>query len=201
MLLYTVVVKGKPEGPYSLNELRNLKISPGTFVKTASMDDYKEAHELAELRELFGFEFIKTSPQYFASFDQRLMAWAIDLFLIGLIFAVAVFVCFLFVLDTPTRIKLLVLGDIAILLTNFIYGVMADASSSQGTIGKRLMNIRVGNLFGEKLSMQQSFIRTIAKIFSIGTLGIGYLVMFTNKNNQCMHDKVADTLVVKDRLL
>lgn len=93
--MYTIVVNGKPQGPYTLEELKQLKLSPGTFVRKPGMDDYKEAHELVELRTLFGFAFPKFTPQYFASFDQRLMAWAIDYFLITVIYAVLVFAGFL----------------------------------------------------------------------------------------------------------
>ncbi|HEY0244960.1 MAG TPA: DUF4339 domain-containing protein, partial [Mucilaginibacter sp.] len=52
---YTLVINGKPEGPFSLAQLKEYKIKPGDFVKTAAMDDYKEAHEIAELREFLGF--------------------------------------------------------------------------------------------------------------------------------------------------
>ena len=51
---YTVVINGKPEGPYQLEELKELKIRTGTFIRTPGMDDYKEAHEFPELRELLG---------------------------------------------------------------------------------------------------------------------------------------------------
>jgi hypothetical protein len=51
---YLVVVEGKPQGPFSIEELKQLNIQPGTFVKSPDLDDYKEAHELAELRELLG---------------------------------------------------------------------------------------------------------------------------------------------------
>ena len=67
---YTVVINGKPEGPYRLDQLADLKINAGTFIRTPGMDDYKEAHEFVELRKLLGFSYQQTAPQYFASFDQ-----------------------------------------------------------------------------------------------------------------------------------
>ena len=72
--LYTVVINGKPQGPYTLEQLAALKIQPATFIRKPGMDDYKEAHEFPELRALLGFTFQHTAPQYFASFDQRLLA-------------------------------------------------------------------------------------------------------------------------------
>ena len=71
---YTVVINGKPQGPYNLSELKDLNITANTFIRKPGMDDYKEAHAIPELRELLGFSYQKTAPQYFAAFDQRLLA-------------------------------------------------------------------------------------------------------------------------------
>ena len=73
---YLLVINGKPQGPFSLQQLKEFKIKPGDFVKTVEMDDYKEAHEIAELRDLLGFRKQPLIPQYFGSFDQRLLASA-----------------------------------------------------------------------------------------------------------------------------
>src|SRR3569833_3328879 len=75
---YFLVINGKPEGPFSIEQLKEYKIKPDDFLKTAEMDDYKEAHEMQELRELFGFSKQAIIPQYFGNFDQRLMSAALD---------------------------------------------------------------------------------------------------------------------------
>src|SRR4051812_9233145 len=85
---YIVVIAGKPAGPYTLAELPALQIKAGTFVRKPGMDDYKEAHEFPELRELLGFNYLQTAPQYFASFDQRLLASVIDFFFIFLLYII-----------------------------------------------------------------------------------------------------------------
>jgi len=79
---YVVVINGKPEGPYTLKQLQELKISPDSFVRKPGMDDYKEAHELIELRDFFGFESQAALPQYFASLDVRLLAVIVDYLII-----------------------------------------------------------------------------------------------------------------------
>src|SRR6476660_7142781 len=94
---YIVVVKGKPEGPYSLEQLKELKIRPGTFVKTEEMDDYKEAHEIPELCELLGIKAQVRKPQYFASLDVRLLAIIIDYFIIFAIYCVLATIVVLFI--------------------------------------------------------------------------------------------------------
>jgi hypothetical protein len=65
---YLLVINGKPEGPFTIEQLKEKGVKPGDFVKTAAMDDYKEAHEIAELRRLLGFRQQPLIPQYFGSF-------------------------------------------------------------------------------------------------------------------------------------
>ncbi len=199
--MYTIVVKGKPQGPYSLEELKKLDIFPDTFVRKPGMDDYKEAHELEELRQLFGFLQPKHTPQYFASFDQRLMAWAIDYFLITVVYAVIIAVAVFFVEYKQIRIVLVVAGFSLVPLTKFIYNVIGDCSKTQGTIGKKLMDIKVTDDYGTRLKLVSSIVRNLSKIVSNSTLGFGYLYLFLNRKNQCLHDVIASTLVIKDRLL
>ena len=198
---YIVVLDGKPSGPYQLAELKTMNIQPGTFIRKPGMDDYKEAHEFAELRELLGFNYQQTAPQYFASFDQRLLASVIDLFFIFLVYVVILLISFIFIMEKELRISaaLMLLPIIPVL--KFIYGVLGDCSSKQGTVGKRLLNIKVTDMMGNKISFGRSLFRNAAKIFSIIPLFFGYLYSFLNKKQQCWHDIAANTLVIKDRLI
>lgn len=199
--MYTVVINGKPKGPYELNQLAELNIVPGTFVKKPGMDDYKEAHEFPELRELLGFTFQQTAPQYFASFDQRLLASVIDYFFITLFYISLILICFIFVTGQTERITLFLSFLPAIPLAKFFYGSIAEASSRQATLGKRLLNIRVTDQLGNRVSLGVSFIRNLSKILSVIPLFFGYLYSFLNRKQQCWHDIAANTLVIKDRLI
>lgn len=198
---YTVVINGKPEGPYGPDQLKALNIQPGTFIRKPGMDDYKEAHEFAELRELLGFTFQRTAPQYFASFDQRLLAMVIDYFFLTLGYAFLVLLSFAFIEEKTERIVVSVGGLPLILIAKFIYGSIAEASKKQGTIGKRLLNIRVTDMSGGRIEMASSFGRNAAKALSVAPLFFGYLYSFLNKKQQCFHDIIANTLVIKDRLI
>jgi uncharacterized RDD family membrane protein YckC len=198
---YTVVIDGKPEGPYALEQLSNLKITSGTFIRKPGMDDYKEAHEFPELRALLGFTFQQTAPQYFASFDQRLLASVIDLFFMILIYIAVMLICFVFVTEKMERVMLFAAFSPSIILLKFIYSTVAEASRSQGTIGKKLLNIKVTDLMGNRVSISRSFLRNLSKILSIIPLFFGYLYSFLNKKQQCWHDIAANTLVIKDRLI
>ncbi|WP_316773052.1 RDD family protein [Pedobacter frigiditerrae] len=198
---YTVVINGKPEGPYALQELQRLNIKPGTFIRKPGMDDYKEAHEFEELRELLGFSFQQTAPQYFASFDQRLMASVIDYFLLLICYVAIVLIAYLFVDQKMFRIGTALFLLILVPVAKIIYASIAEASVKQATIGKRMMDIKVTDLNGSRLTLGNSIGRNLGKLISNATLGIGYLFCFLNKKQQCLHDIMAETLVTKQRLI
>lgn len=201
MQKYTVVINGKPEGPYSLDQLPDLKIKSGTFIRTPGMDDYKEAHEFEELRELLGFRYQQTAPQYFASFDQRLMASVIDYFFLMIGYVIVVLLAYLFVDQQTFRIGTALVLLALVPVAKLVYSSIAEASPKQGTIGKRVMDISVTDMIGNRISISTSFARNFAKILSVLPVFIGYLYCFLNKKQQCLHDVIVETLVVKQRLL
>lgn len=198
---YVVVIDGKPGGPYTLSELTGLTIKAGTFIRKPGMDDYKEAHEFPELRELLGFNHQQTAPQYFASFDQRLLASVIDFFFIFLVYIIILLLSFIFLTDKEVRISVAIMLLPLIPILKFVYGVVADCSAAQGTLGKRLLNIRVTDMLGNRISFGRSLGRNAAKIFSVIPVFFGYLYSFLNRKQQCWHDIAANTLVIKDRLI
>ena len=198
---YTVVINGKPEGPFSIEGIKELGILPGSFVRKPGMDDYKEAHEFPELRALLGFKYQQTAPQYFASFDQRLLASAIDYFLLMLLYIFILLLSFMFIEDKNQRIFIFVGFLPVVPIAKLIYSSIAEASVRQATIGKRLMNIKVADLTGSPVKLSNSFGRNIAKAISVLPLFFGYLYSFLNKKGQCWHDIIANTLVIKDRLI
>ncbi len=198
---YILVIEGKPQGPFSLEELKGFRINPGDFVKTPEMDDYKEAQEIAELRELLGFAKPSLLMQYYGSFDQRLLASALDWFIIfGAFVVIAFIVVLLFIQDKETRIvvSFSILGMVPI--AKIIYHIIMESSVKQATYGKQMLKIKVVDMQGSRISTGKAISRNLCKIFSVGTVFIGYLFAFFNKQQQCLHDMMAGTLVIKDRL-
>jgi uncharacterized RDD family membrane protein YckC len=197
---YLLVISGKPEGPFTITQLKEFKIKSGSFVKTEGMDDYKEAHEVAELRQLFGFH-KQVLIQYYGSFDQRLLASALDLFLVATVCVIVAFTSSLFVSGKIALIAITFSLFVVIPIVNLIYHVVMEASAKQGTYGKQLLKIIVCDMQGERLTIAHATGRNFAKIFSVLTLFMGYLYSFFNKQQQCLHDVIVGTLVVKDRLV
>lgn len=201
MKTYLLVQDGKPTGPFSIEELKKISVKPGSFLKSPEMDDYREAHEIPELRMLFGFKAPLFEPQYFATLDIRLLAIAIDYFVIFGLYCLFALVLISFVNQQSLRIGIALGGLIFIPILRSMYAVFAEASAKQATIGKQLLGIKVCDEQGRKLDLSQSFLRNASKWLSTLTLGVGYLSGFFSRKQQCLHDVLVGTLVVKERLL
>ncbi len=200
MQQYFLVIDGKPEGPFDLEGLKSMGLKPGDFIKTPEMPDYKEAHELVELRQLFHFAKRTAMPQYFAGLDQRLLASALDWFIIS---GICIVPALLVVLFTPGQEVAILVGIsllVLIPLVNFVYHIVMECSAKQATYGKQILKIKVCDMEGNPIDAGKAIGRNICKLLSDFTFSIGYLVSFFNKKQQCLHDMIAGTLVVKERL-
>ncbi|WP_040625738.1 RDD family protein [Mucilaginibacter paludis] len=198
---YLLVVNGKPEGPYTLDELRAKRIQADDFVKTASMVDYKEAHEIAELRSIFGFRLQSVVPQYFGAFDQRVLAALIDWLIVTGVFVVPALLAVLLIGDKQIRVILSLSLLVVVPLANLVYHIVMEGSARQATFGKKVLKIRVCNLDGSDIDTAKAAGRNLAKVFSALTFFVGYIICFFNKKQQCLHDMIAGTLVMRDRLV
>lgn len=198
---YFVVIDGKPTGPYSPERMKGLGIKAGTFVKTEAMDDYKEVHEIPELCELLGIRVRVRQPQYFASLDIRLLAIIIDYFIIFVIYCLLATLVVVFINEKQIRIVVSLAGLAIIPLAKMIYSTIMEASSRQGSYGKVLMGLKVSDEQGLPITFSRSVVRNLSKLLCIATLGLGYMMGFFDKRQQCLHDRIAGTLVIKDRLI
>ena len=164
------------------------------------MDDYKEAHEFDELRQILGFKKQYTAPQYFAGFDLRMLALCIDWFIILAVTSILELIFALLFDDKMTTIIILGSGLLLMPILKFVYQITLE-NKQQATIGKKLMNIRVTNMNGLKPEFSEILIRNLAKILSTATFFFGYFYLFLNKKQQTLHDLMANTIVIKDRLI
>ncbi len=78
-----------------------------------------------------------------------------------------------------------------------IYYALMESSKYQATFGKIVMGIKVVNNTGQRLDFAKAALRNISKILSGLILGLGYVMIVFDDRKQGLHDKLADTFVVK----
>jgi uncharacterized RDD family membrane protein YckC len=69
------------------------------------------------------------------------------------------------------------------------------------TLGKRIVGIRVVSLVHERITFWQSMERALGYGASMLEGGFGFAQYFTSPNRCCVHDRIAETIVVSDRKL
>ncbi|QNL51461.1 RDD family protein [Olivibacter sp. SDN3] len=205
-MYYYIVKGGKPEGPFQLEDLKSMGLSGTDFVKPEGYDDYKELRELPDLCQELGVRHERAAPQYYATLDVRLLAAAIDYFFAFIIYCLAALAVLIKVDDGSAQGKeeqwmMLVFGLGLIPIVKFLVNVIAEGSRLNASPGKLLLQIRVTDMQGNPIGLGRSFLRNVAKITCVITFGIGYLTGFFDRKQQCFHDKIAKTLVIKGRLI
>jgi uncharacterized RDD family membrane protein YckC len=106
------------------------------------------------------------------------------------------------ILGVADRLLGLVIVDFEFTLFSFglwwLYFIGFNASSWQGTPGKRILGLSITDLVGNRISFGRATGRFFAEILCALTMGIGWLMIAFTEKKQGLHDKVAGTLVVKD---
>ena len=72
-----------------------------------------------------------------------------------------------------------------------------ESSDSQATFGKKIMNLKVFDEDGNRLTAGKAIVRNTVKIICGNYFLIGFLVAFFTKNRQALHDILARTVVVE----
>jgi uncharacterized RDD family membrane protein YckC len=78
----------------------------------------------------------------------------------------------------------------------FYYALM-ESSQYQATLGKMALGIKVGDMDNQRIDFSKAMLRNISKILSSLILFIGYIMIIFDDRKQGLHDKIADTFVVK----
>ncbi|QEL00247.1 RDD family protein [Olivibacter sp. LS-1] len=201
MTAYYIVKNGKPFGPLSLSELRTMGLVGTDFIKEDGWDDYKELREIPDLSAKLGIAYERALPQYYATLDVRLLAAAIDYF-----FAFLIYCCFALAIVIKAEHKqeqwtYLLFGLLTVPLFKFIICVIGEGSAKNASPGKLLLQIKVTDTKGNPIGFGRALWRNMAKITGLLTLGVSYLIGFMDRKQQCVHDKLARTLVIKGRLI
>jgi uncharacterized RDD family membrane protein YckC len=129
----------------------------------------------------------------YAGFWRRFAAYAIDYVVVLLGTAVLGAAATLAGLgDDGARLSL------AALIGYFLYCTLLESSAWQATLGKRALGLQVTNALGERIGFARAAARFVAKVLSVLTLCLGYLLVLVTPRRQALHDLIAGTLVVND---
>lgn len=155
------------------------------------------------------------SPQY-AGLLKRLLAGLIDGVLVSavtlvfrVLFLLSIFFIYVLVSSagSPTgqiERSWLIIGIILTtpmlllirVLVSWFYFAVMESSSTQATLGKLALNIKVADIRGQRISFARATGRHFAKILSYATLCVGFIMIAFTPRKQGLHDIIAETLVV-----
>ncbi len=122
----------------------------------------------------------------YAGFWRRFLALFIDGIILGLISWV------LTAMVLPQSIAQWVSA-----LIGWLYFALLESSSSQATLGKTALGMKVTDLSGNRISFGRATGRYFGKIISSLILGIGFIMIAFTAKKQGLHDMLAGTLIVK----
>ena len=133
-----------------------------------------------------------------ASFGRRAVAFLID-------FAIIVFIIIVYSLPEVLASQAAT-GDIKLNIDPFhgwelvtlplYFGLWTYFGHGQ-TIGKKLLSIRVVSIVHDHLSLWHSIERSLGYGASFLEGGFGFFQYYIHPNGQTVHDKIADTIVIK----
>lgn len=137
-----------------------------------------------------------------ASFPRRFFAYAIDfLFLSVTYLPLALLVRWIagdFKREQQIHVDLS-FHDPYSLVWIVLYFGLATFFGNGKTIGKKLMGIRVVSLTHPRLTLFQSVERALGYGASALEAGFGFLQYFMHPNRCCVHDRIAETIVVREQ--
>lgn len=201
-------------GPFSLDELRYKYIKRSDLVWHSGIPEWTEAQNIAELKVLFpqsppalptinlsDAKQLVPQPQYypvnnkityfanntieidngseiityrFANFGERLGARLLDVLII------------------------IIPASCLPIIAGWLYFSLQHSGDSQQTIGQKAADIKLLSADGQKIKFGQATGRYFANLLNLFTLFIGYLMFFFSNRNQCLHDSLAGTIVVRE---
>jgi uncharacterized RDD family membrane protein YckC len=102
----------------------------------------------------------------------------------------------MFVVDANLPPRFSDIGLIYLLVVHGLYFTSLESSTSQATIGKKLLGLKVVDKYGDRINFATALYRYLFKHVSTYTLMIGFLMAAFSLKRQALHDKAANTLVV-----
>ena len=138
----------------------------------------------------------------YSSALRRLGAWFIDAIIVGSALSIifiwsnhgpGMFYSIGNILDDGHHVNSFVKFIVALL-----YFAYMESSKHQATLGKIAMGIKVVDHNNQRLEFSKALLRNLSKLLSAFILCIGYIMIIFDERKQGLHDKIADTFVVKN---
>lgn len=157
------------------------------------------------------YAFAPSSP--YGGFWIRFVAYIIDRIIVGIVATP-----FFFIIAMPTILRVAheaernqepspefvfsMLGALSTFIVLFfvgywLYEALLTSSSWQGTVGKRVLRLKVTDEAGNRIGFGRSTGRFFAKILSQALLWIGFIMVAFTDRKRGLHDMIAGTLVVR----
>lgn len=128
-----------------------------------------------------------------APIQLRLFAFLIDMVLITVIYGAFLYGTFV---TLPYWISQLMI--FALMGLTVAYFVTFTASQWQGTLGKKLLGLKVEKLKGGRLNQMESLIRMALSMVSSMFFFVGHFVAFFDERRQALHDLGVGSIVICD---
>lgn len=85
-----------------------------------------------------------------------------------------------------------------ILVVSWLYYALSESSSWQATLGKKILNLQVTDMTGQRITFARASGRYFAKIITgMIPLLIGYIMAGFTEKKQAIHDMIASCLVLR----
>ena len=136
------------------------------------------------------------SDIHYAGFWRRFLAAFIDTIII---WVAGIGLCILLLANMLTAgMTELFITPIAVVV-NWLYFTGMESSSSQATLGKKILGIKITDVEGNQINFRQANIRFLSKYISTFIFFIGFVMAAFTERKQALHDLIADTLVIKKK--
>lgn len=173
-------------------------------MKPVRNGSYFNPHETARAQSLAG------AP--LATFGQRLAAIAIDFFLVYATYLPAV-ALFQYLMKeklhvqedlyhsahVQVKLELERFVELAKVVWFILYFGLIVWKTNGLTPGKRLLRIRIASVTHERITLWQAIERALGYGASALEAGFGFFQYFIYPNRCCVHDRIAETIVVKEQ--
>jgi uncharacterized RDD family membrane protein YckC len=150
------------------------------------------AHETARVDSLDG--------RLLATFWRRLTAFFVDVVVATVLFAPVEYSWQRYVEHKENIIIRLDVHEWRSLIVIVLYFGLCTYFTNGKTLGKWMTRVRVVSLTQDRVSLWQAMERALGYGASTLEAGFGFLQFFINRNRQCVHDRIAETIVVDERV-